>query len=63
VHWCVPVTSTNKATEPKQSIEFMQKKDYKAVETLILNIDSNTHLNNKKKNLSNGMNLPSRVKS
>jgi hypothetical protein len=49
VHWCVPVTSTNKATEPKQSIEFIQKKDYKTVETLILNIDSNTHLNNKKK--------------
>jgi hypothetical protein len=38
---------TNKTTKPKQNIEFM-KNDYKTLETLILNITSNTHLNNKK---------------
>jgi hypothetical protein len=39
---------TNKATKPKQNIKFMQKNDYENLETLILNIASNTHLNNKK---------------
>jgi hypothetical protein len=52
---------TNKATKPKQNIEFMQKNDYETLETLILNIASNPHLNNNK-NLINGMDLPSRVK-
>jgi hypothetical protein len=51
---------TNKATKPKQNIEFMQKNDYETLETLILNIASNTHLNNNK-NLSNDMDLLSRV--
>jgi hypothetical protein len=51
---------TNKATKPKQNIEFWKKNDYKTLETLILNIASDTHLNNKK-NLSNDMDLPSRV--
>jgi hypothetical protein len=51
---------TNKTTKPKKNIEFVEKNDYKTVETLILNIASNTHLNNNK-NLSNGMDLPSRV--
>jgi hypothetical protein len=50
---------TNKATKPKQNIEFMKKK-YETLETLTLNIASNTHLN--KKNMSNDMNLPSTVK-
>jgi hypothetical protein len=50
---------TNKTPKPKQSIEFMQKNDYETLESLILNIASNTHLN--KKNLSNGMDLSSRV--
>jgi hypothetical protein len=40
---------TNKITKPKQNIEFMQKNDYETLETLILNIASNTHLNNQKK--------------
>jgi hypothetical protein len=39
---------TNKPTKPKQNIEFMQKNDYETLETLILNITSNTHLDNKK---------------
>jgi hypothetical protein len=39
---------TNKTTKPKQSIEFMQKNDYETLETLILNIASNIHLNNNK---------------
>jgi hypothetical protein len=52
----------NKATKPKQNIEFMLKNYYETLEILILNITSNTHLNNKK-NLSNDMDLPSRVKS
>jgi hypothetical protein len=39
---------TNKATKPKQNIEFYEKNDYETLETLILNIVSNTHLNNKK---------------
>jgi hypothetical protein len=51
---------TNKAIKPKQNIEFMQKTDYETLEILILNIASNTHLNNNK-NLSNGKDLPSRV--
>jgi hypothetical protein len=38
----------NKATKPKQNIEFMQNNDYGTLETLTLNIASNTHLNNKK---------------
>jgi hypothetical protein len=51
---------TNKASKPKQNIEFMQKKnDNETLEILILNIASNTHIN--KKNLSNGKYLPSRV--
>jgi hypothetical protein len=51
----------NKATKPKQNIEFMQKKnDYETQEILILNTASNTHLNNKN-GLSNVMDLPSRV--
>jgi hypothetical protein len=50
---------TNKATKPKQSIEFMQKSGYETLETLILNIASNTHLN--KKTLSIDMDWPSRV--
>jgi hypothetical protein len=37
----------------------MQKTDYKTLETLILNITLNTHLN--KKNLNSDMDLPSRV--
>jgi hypothetical protein len=40
---------TNKAIKPKQNIEFMQKNDYETLETLILNIASNTLLNNNKK--------------
>jgi hypothetical protein len=40
---------TNKTTKPKQNIEYMQKNDYETLETLILNIASNTHLNNNKK--------------
>jgi hypothetical protein len=51
---------TNKATKPKQNIEFMPKNDYEILETLILNIASNTHLNNKNK-ISNVMDLASRV--
>jgi hypothetical protein len=38
----------NKATKPKQNIEFMQRNNYETLETLILNIASNTHLNNRK---------------
>jgi hypothetical protein len=38
---------TNNTTKPKQNIEFMEKNDYETLETLILNIASNTHLNNK----------------
>jgi hypothetical protein len=38
---------TNKATKPKQSIDFMQKSGYETLETLILNVASNTHLNKK----------------
>jgi hypothetical protein len=53
---------TNNTTKPKQSIEFMKKFDYKTLETLILNIASNIHLNNKK-NLYNCMDIPSRVNS
>jgi hypothetical protein len=52
---------TNKTTKPKQNIEFMQKKMIETLETLILNITLNTHLNNNK-NLSNDMHLPSRFK-
>jgi hypothetical protein len=37
------------------------KNVYETLETLTLNIASNTHIKNKK-NLSNGINLPSRVK-
>jgi hypothetical protein len=39
---------TNKEPKPKQNIEFMQKNDYEILETLILNIASNTHINNNK---------------
>jgi hypothetical protein len=39
---------TNKTTKPKQNIEFIEKNDYETIETLILNIALNTHLNNKK---------------
>jgi hypothetical protein len=39
---------TNKTTKPKQNIEFMEKNYYETLKTLILNIASNTHLNNKK---------------
>jgi hypothetical protein len=39
---------TNKAAKSKQNIEFMQKKNYETLESLTLNIASNTHLNNKK---------------
>jgi hypothetical protein len=39
---------TNKSTKPEQNIEFMQKKDYKTLDILVLNITSNTHLNKKK---------------
>jgi hypothetical protein len=49
----------NKTTKPKQNIEVMEKNSYESLETLILNIALNTHIN--KKNLSNDMNLPSRV--
>jgi hypothetical protein len=52
---------TNKTTKPKQNIEFMKKKDYETLKTLIINIASNIHLNNKK-NLNNDMDLLSRVK-
>jgi hypothetical protein len=38
----------NKATKPKQNIEFMQRNNYETLETLILNIASNMHLNNRK---------------
>ena len=38
---------TNNTTKPKKNIEFMEQNDYKTLETLILNIASNTHLNNK----------------
>jgi hypothetical protein len=51
---------TNKNSKPKQNIKIMGKMIMKTLETLILNIASNTHLNNKK-NLSNVMDLPSRV--
>jgi hypothetical protein len=40
---------TNKVTKPTQNIEFMQKNDYETLETLILNIVSNTHLKMKSK--------------
>jgi hypothetical protein len=39
---------TNKTNKPKQDIEFMEKNNYETLETLILNIASNTHLNNNK---------------
>jgi hypothetical protein len=39
---------TNKATKPKQNIAFMQKDDNEPLEILILNIASNTYLNNNK---------------
>jgi hypothetical protein len=35
---------TNNTTKPKQNIEFMENNDYETLETLILNIASNTHL-------------------
>jgi hypothetical protein len=38
---------TNNTNKPKQNIEFMQKNDFETLEILILNIASNTHLNNK----------------
>jgi hypothetical protein len=38
----------NKATKPKKNIEFIQKNDNETVESLIINIASNAHLNNKK---------------
>ncbi len=38
----------NKATKTQQNIEFMQENDYGTLEILILNIASNTHLNNNK---------------
>jgi hypothetical protein len=50
---------TNKTTKPKQNIEFMEN-DYETLETLILNIAPNTHLNNNK-NLNNVMDLRSTV--
>jgi hypothetical protein len=53
---------TNKATKPNKNIEFMQTNDYETLETLILNVASNTHILNNNKNLSNDMDLPSRVK-
>jgi hypothetical protein len=40
----------------------MQTNDYETLETLILNVASNTHILNNNKNLSNDMDLPSRVK-
>jgi hypothetical protein len=39
---------TNKSSKSKQNVEFLQKIDYDAIETLILNITSNMHLNNNK---------------
>jgi hypothetical protein len=39
---------TNKATKPNQNIESMEKIDYETLETLILNLASNIHLNNNK---------------
>jgi hypothetical protein len=39
---------TNKTTKLKQNIYFMQKNYYETLDTLTLNITSNTHLNNKK---------------
>jgi hypothetical protein len=50
---------TNKTTKHKQNIEFMGENDYETLEILILNIALSTHLN--KKNLSNDIDLPSRV--
>jgi hypothetical protein len=40
---------TNNTTKPKQNIEFIENNGYKTLETLILNIALNTHLNNNKK--------------
>jgi hypothetical protein len=39
---------TNKTNNHKQNIEFMEKNDYETLEILIINIASNTHLNNNK---------------
>jgi hypothetical protein len=52
---------TNNATRPTQNKYFMQKNVYETLETLTLNITSNTHLNNKKLKQWHGFNFRSQT--